>query len=115
MVCKARIHELSVSVRPVSAHYLALLLSALALASLPRTAWSAESPANERATAARFEAGKPDLYQAKGAYVRLEVVLHHAQGEGRPISLFIHGTEEGRFTTGWIQGLDPQTNKRYPR
>ena len=94
----------------LSAHYLALLLSGLALASLPRTAWSAESPANERATAARFEAGKPDLYQAKGAYVRLEVVLHHAQGEGRPISLFIHGTEEGRFTTGWIQGLHSQTN-----
>lgn len=110
MVCKTRIHELSVPVRPVSAHYLALLLSGLALASVPRAAWSAESPANERATAARFEAGKPDLYQAKGAYVRLEVVLEHAQGEGKPISLFIHGTEEGRFTTGWIQGLDPQTN-----
>jgi len=96
-----------------SAHCLALLLSGLALASVPRTAWSAEPPANERATAARFEAGKPDLYQAKGAYVRLEVVLEHAQGEGRPISLFIHGTEEGRFTTGWIQGLHAQTNLPY--
>jgi outer membrane protein assembly factor BamB len=113
MACETRIHELSVSVRPVSAHYLALLFSGLALASLPRAAWSAESPTNERATAARFEAGKPDLYQAKGAYVRLEVVLEHAQGEGRPLSLFIHGAGEGRFTTGWIQGLHWQTNLPY--
>lgn len=109
MACETRIHELSVSVRPVSAHYLALLLSGLALGALPRTAWSAEPPT----TAARFEAGKPDLYQAKGAYARLEVVLEQAQGEGRPISLFIHGTEEGRFTTGWIQGLHAQTNLPY--
>ncbi len=44
-------------------------------------AGGAETPVPDRGTGALYQAGKPDLYQATEAYVRLEVVLEHAQNE----------------------------------
>jgi len=57
-------------------------------------------------------AGQPDLYRATGGYVRVELILDKAQGNGS-LFLFVHGTADGAFTTGWVRGFRSQRNLPY--